>query len=288
MNDRDVDLNSEDYPLGEDKVKPISDKKGLIPGSIVRTLKKIIRVLKPGSSHNYTVGFHIYQRRTRVTIRFLAILIIAPALVQSLSHKLLIAPTIKLFYNTSHYQVILNSELEVSKIKELKNFERKLKFRQLISTQPEHKTDNINREIQDKAKQLSTDYQQKAIDSIANIYADIVSLITFAVVIIKSKREIAIAKCFLDDIVYGLSDSAKAFLIILFTDVFVGFHSPHGWEVIVKNISEHLGIVFEKNIIGIFIATFPVILDTIFKYWVFRYLSRLSPSALATFKEMNE
>ena len=96
------------------------------------------------------------------------------------------------------------------------------------------------------------------------------------------------SKCFLDDIVYGLSDSAKAFLIILFTDVFVGFHSPHGWEVIVKNISEHLGIVFEKNIIGIFIATFPVILDTIFKYWVFRYLSRLSPSALATFKEMNE
>ena len=92
----------------------------------------------------------------------------------------------------------------------------------------------------------------------------------------------------MDEIVYGLSDSAKAFLIILFTDVFVGFHSPHGWEVIVKKISEHLGVVLYKNIIGIFIATFPVILDTIFKYWVFRYLSRLSPSALATFKEMNE
>jgi hypothetical protein len=34
----------------------------------------------------------------------------------------------------------------------------------------------------------------------------------------------------MDEIVYGLSDSAKAFIIILFTDMFVGFHSPHGWE----------------------------------------------------------
>ncbi|MBC1295040.1 CemA family protein, partial [Nostoc sp. UCD122] len=29
-------------------------------------------------------------------------------------------------------------------------------------------------------------------------------------------------------------------------------------------------------------------LNTIFKYWIFRYLSRLSPSALATLKEMDE
>jgi hypothetical protein len=87
---------------------------------------------------------------------------------------------------------------------------------------------------------------------------------------------------------YGLSDSAKAFLIILFTDIFVGFHSPHGWEVILEGLASHLGIQPNHSAIFLFIATFPVILDTILKYWIFRYLNRISPSAVATLKNMNE
>jgi hypothetical protein len=70
--------------------------------------------------------------------------------------------------------------------------------------------------------------------------------------------------------------------------MFVGFHSPHGWVVILEGLAEHLGLPPTEYTVFIFIATVPVILDTIFKYWIFRYLSRISPSALATFKEMNE
>jgi hypothetical protein len=88
--------------------------------------------------------------------------------------------------------------------------------------------------------------------------------------------------------VYGLSDSAKAFIIILFTDIFVGFHSPHGWEVILEGLSHHWGLPANRDFIFLFIATFPVILDTIFKYWIFRYLNRISPSAVATYHNMNE
>jgi hypothetical protein len=29
-------------------------------------------------------------------------------------------------------------------------------------------------------------------------------------------------------------------------------------------------------------------MDTVFKYWIFRYLSGQSPSAVATFKAMND
>jgi hypothetical protein len=68
----------------------------------------------------------------------------------------------------------------------------------------------------------------------------------------------------------------------------VGFHSPHGWEVILEGIANHLGLPANKSLIFLFIATFPVVLDTIFKYWIFRYLNRISPSAVATLKNMNE
>jgi len=43
-----------------------------------------------------------------------------------------------------------------------------------------------------------------------------------------------------------------------------------------------------RDLIFLFIATFPVLLDTVFKYWIFRYLNQVSPSAVATYHEMNE
>jgi hypothetical protein len=113
-------------------------------------------------------------------------------------------------------------------------------------------------------------------------------MIAFCVVIYTSKQEIVILKSFIDDLIYGLSDSAKAFIIILFTDIFVGFHSPHGWEVILSGVSRHLGLPENHDFIFLFIATFPVILDSVFKYWIFRYLNRVSPSAVATYRNMNE
>jgi len=110
----------------------------------------------------------------------------------------------------------------------------------------------------------------------------------FVLLLTTQKRGILTLKSFLDEIVYGLSDSAKAFIIILFTDMFVGFHSPHGWEVLMEGLSRHLGFAANREFIFLFIATFPVILDTVFKYWIFRYLNRISPSAVVTYKNMNE
>ncbi|MGK7898423.1 MAG: proton extrusion protein PcxA, partial [Xenococcus sp. (in: cyanobacteria)] len=121
-----------------------------------------------------------------------------------------------------------------------------------------------------------------------NIFADICSLIAFTLIVFVCKREILIIKSFLDEIIYGLSDSAKAFLIILLTDMFVGYHSPHGWEVILKAIANHFGLAENRDFDFLFIATFPVILDTVLKYWIFRYLNRISPSSVATYKNMNE
>ena len=74
---------------------------------------------------------------------------------------------------------------------------------------------------------------------------------------------------------------------ILFTDIFVGFHSPEGWTVLLNGIAKHLGLPSQENFVMLFIATFPVILATIFKYWIFRYLNRVSPSSVATLKGMN-
>jgi len=46
-------------------------------------------------------------------------------------------------------------------------------------------------------------------------------------------------------------------------------------------LPNHLGLPQRENFVLLFIATFRVILATIFKYWIFRYLNRVSPSSVA-------
>jgi hypothetical protein len=142
--------------------------------------------------------------------------------------------------------------------------------------------------VREKATDIEEDYRTRSADAIKNVFSDIIAAAMFGLLLVTRKREVAALKGFMDEIVYGLSDSAKAFIIILFTDMFVGFHSPHGWEVILEGLSRHLGFAANREFIFLFIATFPVILDTVFKYWIFRYLNRISPSAVATYKNMNE
>ena len=140
----------------------------------------------------------------------------------------------------------------------------------------------------EKAKEIAEGYYKQGSSAIKNVFADLISLGAFACIVAANGRAIAVLKSFIDETVYGLSDSAKAFIIILLTDTFVGFHSPHGWEVLIESVSRHFGLPMNHSFASFFIATFPVLLDTIFKYWIFRYLNQVSPSAVATYRNMNE
>jgi hypothetical protein len=68
----------------------------------------------------------------------------------------------------------------------------------------------------------------------------------------------------------------------------VGFHSPRGWELFLEFALNRFGFPHNENFIFLFVATFPVLLDTVFKYWIFRYLNKISPSTVATYHAMIE
>lgn len=270
------------------KVDPVFEKTGAFPRSIGRTFNKIREDFSPQAEENFVKNFQISRKRTRSAIRFLAILVIVPILTQNFSKQLFINPIVERIRGDNLTQVFLNNEMEEEALTELKTFEKKLKFESLIRQAPVISDEIREEKVKEKVHEIAEEFKDKSNEAISNIFADLMSLIAFAFVIVANKKEILIVKSFIDDVIYGLSDSAKAFILILFTDIFVGFHSPHGWEVILEGFAEHLGLPANQSLISLFIATFPVILDTISKYWIFRYLSRLSPSALATLKEMND
>jgi len=265
---------------------------GVLPRSIFNTFNRLQVELDPNAEQDVVEKFRTSQRRTIISVRFLLLLIIIPILTHQISKAILVSPIVNHFRSSEQSQLFINYEMEEEALLELERFEEKIKFQILINStsplSPQEIEKQIEEQVKDKALKIAEKYQVISGNAIKNVFADIISVFAFIWFLIISKREIAVLKEFFDYIVYGLSDSAKAFIIILFTDIFVGFHSPHGWEVILEGISRHWGLPANHEFIFLFIATFPVILDTIFKYWIFRYLNRISPSAVATYRNMNE
>jgi hypothetical protein len=261
---------------------------GILPRSILSTITRLQVELDPESEQNVVQNFRKAQQRSIISIRFILLLIIVPLLTHQLSKALIVGPLVEHFRHDKTVEVFLNGEMEEEGLLALQRFEERIKFEALISNAPALGAEELETKMKEKAEEVKEEFRKESDNAIKNVFADIFAVITFTILLLVSKRSIAVLKEFFDNVVYGLSDSAKAFIIILFTDVFVGFHSPHGWEVLLEGMSRHWGLPANRDFIFLFIATFPVILDTIFKYWIFRYLNRISPSAVATYHNMNE
>lgn len=259
-----------------------------IPRSILQTIGKFKQTLDPNAEAKVVEEFRISRRQTISSIRFLLILIVVPLLVNQLSRTFVISPLVENFWSQEQSAVFLNPSQEEKALAELKRFEQAIYFEARIGEIPELSAEVVQKKLKEKAIDLAKEYKSESVNAVTNVFADILTAATFIFLLVTNKQKLTILKSFSDDITYSLSDSAKAFLIILSTDIFVGYHSPYGWEIILEKILIHFGFPENKSFISLFIATVPVILDTIFKYWIFRYLNRISPSAVATYRNMNE
>jgi len=265
-----------------------AEETSILPRSILGTLNRLKIELDPKSEEEVVQKFRSSQRRTFTSVRLILLFIIVPFLTFQISKNLLISPIVEHWRNTDQADIFLNYEMEERALAEMQKFEERLKFNQILTGATQISPEVVEAQMREKVNEIAQHFRSESTNAVKNVFADLFALAGFSWLIVVSKREIAVLKDFINEVVYGLSDSAKAFIIILFTDIFVGFHSPHGWEVLLSGVSRHLGLPENHSFIFLFIATFPVILDTIFKYWIFRYLNRISPSAVATYRNMNE
>lgn len=267
---------------------PVASKMGILPRSILRTASQIRRELSSQAEEELVRDYRNSRTRTLVSVRFLLLLAILPLLTQILSKNFLFGPLVDHLQYQDPTAVTLSTEFQEKALSEFEFFKERIEFERALH----HQSPELDLEAEDqlsaKAEELLQKYSRKNSEGLKNVLADLLSLVVFGWLIFIGREEIEVLKSFLDRLIYGLSDSAKAFIIILFTDVFVGYHSPHGWEVLLSNLAAHLGVPENRDLIYGFIATFPVFLDTVFKYWIFRYLNRVSPSSVATYRAMND
>jgi hypothetical protein len=275
------------YDSNRQPLPTISRTPEMLPRSLLGVVDQMRRQLDPAAEANVVAGFRRRRDSTLVSLRILLLLILVPVLVQQISRTYLVSPLVDNFAMESPLLTYAKPHLQEKAIEKLREYKSELEFDALLKGEAPPSREEMQAQLSERAKELNEEADQESTHAIKNVLADIGGLLGFALVCVFGQRDLQVLRGFLDELVYGLSDSAKAFSIILFTDIFVGFHSPEGWTVLLDGVALHLGIPAQENFIMLFIATFPVVLATIFKYWIFRYLNRVSPSSVATLRNMN-
>jgi hypothetical protein len=147
---------------------------------------------------------------------------------------------------------------------------------------------NIQQRYQEKTIELAQRYNYQSIEAITNFFADLISLFTLFYLLYVLEIQINITKSFLLEVFFGLDDSKKSLLILLITDLLVGYHSSNLWELFFEFLFHHYGLPESQTGIFLLVATLPVLLDVLFKYLIFRHLNRSSPATVATYHAMIE
>ena len=259
----------------------------LLPRSLLGVFDGVRRQLDPEAETALLEGFRRRRSSTLVSLRIFLLMILVPLIVQQTSRTLVISPVLDRFAPEIPFLSYTKPHLQEKAVNKLRIYQQELEFEALLEGKAPPSPEEIQTALMARANQLKQDADDESLEATKNVLADLAALVGFTLVCVLGRRDLQVLRGFLDEAVYGLSDSAKAFAIILFTDIFVGFHSPEGWTVLLDGIAHHLGLPAEENFILLFIATFPVVLATIFKYWIFRYLNRVSPSAVATLRGMD-
>nr|AXB71879.1 envelope membrane protein [Chlamydomonas sp. UWO 241] len=150
------------------------------------------------------------------------------------------------------------------------------------------KRDAFEQRLQEKTIELAIRFNNQSIEAITNFFADLLSFMTLCYLLFALEIQINITKSFLLEVFFGLDDSKKSLLILLITDLLVGYHSSNLWELFFEFLFTHYGLPESQTGIFLLVATLPVLLDVLFKYLIFRHLNRSSPATVATYHAMIE
>nr|YP_010422895.1 envelope membrane carbon uptake protein [Girardinia formosana]YP_010423065.1 envelope membrane carbon uptake protein [Girardinia chingiana]USG97713.1 envelope membrane protein [Girardinia diversifolia]USG96115.1 envelope membrane carbon uptake protein [Girardinia formosana]USG96200.1 envelope membrane carbon uptake protein [Girardinia formosana]USG96538.1 envelope membrane carbon uptake protein [Girardinia chingiana]USG97460.1 envelope membrane carbon uptake protein [Girardinia chingiana] len=192
------------------------------------------------------------------------------------------------WWNTRPSEIFLNDIEEEGILKKFIELEELSLFDEMIKDYREGRFQKLHAEVYKETIQLIKVHNESRIQTILHFSTNIIYFLILSVYSIIGNEDLIFLNSCLQEFIYNLSDTIKAFSILLLTDLCIGFHSPHGWELMIGSIYKDFGFDHYDQIISGLVSTFPVILDTILKYLIFRYLNRISPSLVVIYHSMND
>nr|YP_010457805.1 envelope membrane protein [Celastrus gemmatus]UUA69001.1 envelope membrane protein [Celastrus gemmatus] len=227
------------------------------------------------------------KKKAFTPLLYLASIVFLPWCV-SLSFQKSLESWITNWWNTRESETFLNDIQEKTILEKFIELDELFLLEEMIKEYPETHLQTLSIGIHKEMIKWIKMYNEDGIHMIFQFSTNIIYFLILSGYSILGNQELRFLNSWVQEFLYNLSDTIKAFSILLLTDLCIGFHSPHGWELMIGSIYKDFGFTHNDQIISGLVSTFPVILDTIFKYWIFRYLNRLSPSLVVIYHSMND
>ncbi|KAJ6997738.1 envelope membrane protein [Populus alba x Populus x berolinensis] len=132
----------------------------------------------------------------------------------------------------------------------------------MIKEYPETHLQKFRIGIHKETIQLIKMHNADHMDTILHFSTNIICFVILSGYSFLVNEELFILNSWVQEFIYNLSDTIKALSILLLTDLCIGFHSPHGWELMISSFYKDFGFAHNDQIISGLVSTFPVIFDT--------------------------
>jgi hypothetical protein len=135
--------------------------------------------------------------------------------------------------------------------------------------------------------QFQEEEREKNERGLMTVVSDSISAMVLFVMVVRDTEGRSALFNTLGRLFEGLSDIAKAVMIILIADTLLGYHSEEGWTGFLDLFLGHYGVEVEEEDIVLFVGIIPIAIDVLFKYWIFIGLNKISPGAVVTIKQID-
>nr|YP_010407159.1 chloroplast envelope membrane protein [Goodyera striata]URF19962.1 chloroplast envelope membrane protein [Goodyera striata] len=206
----------------------------------------------------------------------------------SLSFNKFIETWVLNWWNTGQSEILLNDIQEKNVIEKFLELEELFLLDEMIKEYSETHIQRLRIGMHKETIQLVKRHNESHFHIILDFSTNLIFFAILSGYFVLGNEELFFLNSWIQEFLYNLSDTIKAFSILLVTDLWIGFHSTHGWELMIGSIYNDFGLAENDQILSGLVSTFPVILDTIVKYWIFHFLNRVSPSLVVIYHSMNE
>nr|YP_009757618.1 envelope membrane protein [Sauroglossum elatum]QIM61035.1 envelope membrane protein [Sauroglossum elatum] len=227
------------------------------------------------------------KKKAFASLLYLVSILFLPWWVSLSFHKCLETWVIN-WWNTSQSEILFNDIQEKNVLDKFMELEELFLLDEIIKEYSETHMQRLRIGMHKETIQLVKRHNESHFHIILEFSTNLICFAVLSGYFVLGNEKLFFLNSWIQEFIYNLSDTIKAFLILLVTDLWIGFHSTHGWELMIGSIYNDFGLAENDQILSGLVSTFPVILDTIVKYWIFHFLNRVSPSLVVIYHSMNE
>ena len=181
----------------------------------------------------------------------------------------------------------LRDDQEAEILGKLTRYQQRMEFDILMGREAPLTSIQKEEKIRHEAQRLEDEEINHFIQVGGNRYGDLVFISAFLIMVVVYSDQAKVVVTGTKNAFFSLEPAQQAFILLLSSDVLVGYHSADAWQTLLRSIGGHYGVKEQEELISLFVAFVPVSVDVLFKFWVFKYLRRLAPSTQVILEDID-